>query len=105
NATAARRIGEDPVRATAVVRRAEFLHVLADLIHGELLGSELVRHALGLGIAEVGRRGVVPNAAWRFLAVVFAFEDGELGDFAAALRADADVHHLGRDRIGAPVRI
>ena len=93
------------LRAAAVLGRAQLLHVLRHLVDGELLRRELVGLPLRLGIAELRRRRVVPHAPRRFLAVVLAFDDRQRRDLAPALGADADVHHLGGDLVGAAMRV
>ena len=65
----------------------------------------MVSLTLGLGVTEVRRRGVVPHAARRFLAIIFALDDRQARDLAATLSADADVHELGGDGVGATVRV
>ena len=102
---AARRVREDPVGAAGVVGRSELLDEVRHLVDRELLRGELVGLAAALGIAEVRRRGLVPHAPRRLLAVVFAFHHRQLLDLASALGADAHRHELGRDLVGAPMGV
>src|SRR2546430_9261658 len=80
DAAAACRIGENPVRAATMVRLSEFGYELRDLVHGVLLGRELICLAFGFGVSEVRRRKSVPDSTRRFFAIVFAFDDGQAWD-------------------------
>ena len=88
-----------------VIGRADLLHVLRDLIDGILFRSQIVSLALAFGIAEVRRRAIVPHAARRFLAIVFAFHHRQARDLAAAFGADADIHELGCHFVGAAMGV
>ena len=58
HAAAAGGIGENPIRAAAVAFRAELADVLADLVHGILLRSQLIGLPFGLRITEVRLRRI-----------------------------------------------
>ena len=87
-----------------MIGRADFANVLVDLVHGELLRSQIIGLSFGFGITEF-RRIIVPHAARRFLAVVFAFNHRQARNFVAAFGADADVHELAGGFIGAAMRV
>src|SRR5262249_6132742 len=84
-----------------MVRFAELAHILRYLIHGILLGGELIRLALGFGISEFRRRKCVPHAARRFFAIVFALDDGQTRDLPTAFSANIDVHDFAGGFVSA----